>query len=124
MKGGIKQLLIVASAAIASAGAVMFFVCYGLGRHDLALGVLLGAGIALIEFDSTALLLLPMLKAGSKLIWGVLLAGKSLTVYAWVAVAILVLKVSGIGFMIGFSGLFLGIISAGALATLRQKGEG
>lgn len=124
MNGQDRDLLIVATVAIIAIGAILFFLSYGLGRHEIAWGVLYGDGVALIEFDSTALFLMSLLKSKSKIMWGLLLAVKSLSILALVAVLILVLKISGIGFIIGFSGLFLGGIIAGFFTIARQKGEG
>jgi hypothetical protein len=124
MNGQARELLIVATAAIIAIGALLFFASYGLGRHETAWGIAVGAGIALIEFDSTAVVLMTLLKAKSKIFWGLLLASKSLVVFSLIGVLILVLKISGIGFIIGFSGLFLGGIIAGFFTIARQKSEG
>jgi len=124
MNGQGRSLVIVASAAIIAIGAILFFASYGLGRHETAWGIAVGSGIALIEFDSTAVVLMTLLKAKSKFLWGLLLVSKSLVVFSLIGVLILVLKISGIGFIIGFSGLFLGGIVAGFFVMTRQKSEG
>jgi len=124
MNGQGRSLVIIASAAIIAIGAILFFASYGLGRREIALGIAVGAAVALIEFDSTAVLLMTLLKAQSKFLWGLLLVSKSLVVFGLIGVLILVLKISGIGFVIGFSGLFLGGIIAGFFVMTRQKSEG
>jgi len=124
MNGQGRSLVIVASAAIIAIGAILFFASYGLGRREIAVGIAVGSGIALIEFDSTAVLLMTLLKARSKFFWGLFLASKSLVIFSLIGVLILVLKISGIGFIIGFSGLFLGGTVAGFFVMTRQKSEG
>jgi hypothetical protein len=105
-------------------GAVSFFMSYMLGRAEMAGGIAAGTGIAALEFCSTAALVATLLKSRSKVAWGALLGFKSLLVFGLVAVLILVLKASGIGFMIGFSGLVLGMVVAGIYSIRGSKEAG
>jgi hypothetical protein len=104
-----RNLIIIATAVIAAMGAILFFVSVSMGELVVAKGIACGAGIAALEFDSTAVVLAILLRRPSKGFWGVLLATKSLTVLGLVGALIWVLKISAIGFIIGFSGLILAI---------------
>ena len=105
-----RKLALAATVVMAAAGLIEFFASYGTGRVELARGIAFGAVIAILEFDSTAIVLAILLWKKSKLFWGVLLAGKSLLVLGLVAGGIMVLKISGLGFIIGFSGLLPGVV--------------
>jgi len=119
-----RRIVALTTAVIVALGLVSFFISYALGRVEMAAGIAAGAGIAAFEFDSTALLVATLLKSGSKVWWGALLGCKSLLVFGLVAVLILVLKTSGIGFMIGFSGLVLGMVVAGIYSIRGSKEAG
>ena len=116
-----RTLVLITTAVIVVAGLISFFASYGLGRPDMARGIAFGAAIAALEFDSTALVLAVLLRRKSKAFWAVLLASKSLTVLGLVAAGLLVLKISGIGFIIGFSGLLPGVVIGSALTTTDAK---
>ena len=103
---------------IALPGAAGFLIFWELGRNALAVGVAAGAGLGLIELESTVLIL-PRLAAGpSRALWGSLLAGKSLLVFTALGILLLGLKINPFGFIIGFSeAVLVTILTAAWLGT-------
>ena len=116
-----RDLVITVTVVIIAVGLISFFASYYLGMVSLAWGAAIGAGIAILEFDSSAVVLSVLLGSRSKFFWGLLLTSKSLMVLTLVGVLIWVLKINAIGFIIGFSGLVAGITIAGAIITFRPK---
>jgi len=116
-----RNLVIIATVVIIAVGLISFFASFYMGKVSLAWGAAIGAGIAILEFDSSAVVLSILLGSKSKFFWGLLLTSKSLIVLTLVGVLIWVLKINALGFIIGFSGLVAGITIAGAVVTFRPK---
>jgi|GEM_PF-1398890 len=74
-----------------------------MGRKDLGIGIGYGALLGLIEVLSSIIILPRLFDYKSRLRWGLILGLKSVLIYGLVGVLILGLKISGIGFIIGFS---------------------
>jgi len=124
MNPRLRNLVIVVTAVIIATGLVLFFASFFIGKREASWGIAAGSLIALAEFDSTALVLSTLLSSKSKMFWGLLLVSKSLVILSIVGVLILVLKISGIGFIIGFSGLIFGLLTAGIYSMAGIKGGG
>ncbi len=110
MKQQSTRLLAWSSLVIAGLGAIGFLAMWFLGRKDAALGSGAGTGLGLLELESTIWIWPRVIESKSRAIWGVLLGIKSLLIYSLIGIMILVLKISGFGFIIGFSAAVLGIL--------------
>jgi hypothetical protein len=117
-----RDFVIIASAVIIAFGLILFFAVYEMGSAAAAAGVAFGAGVSFLELDSTALILDQLLKAKRRAVWAAFLLVKSLTIFGVVGILLWFLQISGIGFIIGFSSLVLGLLVAGAYTEFRARG--
>ena len=122
MKAPAKAFAAWSSLMIVALGAIGFFAFWLLERKAMAVGLAAGAGIGLVELESTVLMFSRLVSSRSRTVWGVLLGGKSLLVFSAIGFLILGLKINPFGFIIGFSEVVLSIILTAA--WLRPGPEG
>jgi hypothetical protein len=102
------------SLMIVALGAIGFWAFWLLERKAMAVGLAAGAGVGLVELESTALMFSRLVSSRSRTVWGVLLGGKSLLIFSAIGILILGLKINAFGFIIGFSEVVLSIIFTAA----------
>jgi len=110
MKPQSRSFLVWSTVVIAVLGALGFFAVWFSGKKEVAIGIAIGAGIGLLEMESTGLIFPRVMAAGSKAFWGIALGTKSLLIFTLIGVLILGLKINPFGFIIGFSEAILGIL--------------
>jgi hypothetical protein len=98
-----RRFFILSSVVIGSLGAIAFFGFWFLGKNEIARGIIFGLIIGWIELESIMWIFPKLIASQSRLKWGLTLGAKSLIIFSIIGFGILGLKISGLGFIIGFS---------------------